>query len=55
MRKGMVFAAASVLAYVFGTANAAGLSGAIEEVDRELNTILVRGMTFAVSPSSTVI
>ena len=49
MRRGTVFVAAAALALMVGTANAEGISGAIEEIDPEANTIVVGGTVFIVA------
>lgn len=54
MRKATTFAAASVLACMSGMANAAGVSGPIEEIDVDLHTIVVQGTTFVVPADNPV-
>jgi hypothetical protein len=49
MRRGTVFVAAAALALMVETANAEGISGAIEEIDPEANTIVVGGTVFTLS------
>jgi hypothetical protein len=49
MHRGKVFVAAAALALMVETANAEGVSGAIEEIDPEANTIVVGGTVFTVA------
>jgi hypothetical protein len=49
MRRGTVFVAAAALALMVERANAEGISGAIEEIDPETNTIVVGGTVFTVT------
>jgi hypothetical protein len=49
MSRGTVFAATAALALMVGTANAEGISGAIEKIDPEANTIVVGGTVFTVT------
>jgi hypothetical protein len=49
MRRGAAFVAAAVLVILIKTANAEGISGAIEEIDLEANTIVIGGTMFTVT------
>jgi hypothetical protein len=49
MRRGTAFVAAAALALLVETANAEGISGAIEEIDPEANTIVIGGTMFTVT------